>query len=303
MKEFLLGLVGYPLEHSFSPVLHQAALKALNIPGRYRLFPLPPTAEGERELESLLGRCRRGEIQGLNVTLPHKRTVLPHLDGLREGARAIGAVNTICRNAEGQLVGENTDAPGFWNDLKTFLCGLEHPGTVERTDKPLLACLIGAGGGARAVAYALLKRGWRLVIAVRTLPRTGDLIRHFRGLFPGAKLQVVSLGEQPPPGLSSVDLIVNATPVGMMPEVDESPWPENWDFPAQAAVYDLVYNPSHTKLLKQAAQAGLPGRSGGGMLVEQAALSFEYWTGHQAPRPVMRAALEEVLESRAGGEF
>jgi shikimate dehydrogenase len=283
---FALGLIGYPLGHSLSPQLHHAALAAMGLPGEYRLYPVEPLPQGQAVLAQLVGRLRSGELHGLNVTIPHKQAVLPLLDELSPAAQAIGAANTLfLRN--GRLLGENTDAPGFLADLQARL-GAYLP---KRGGRVLL---LGAGGSARAVAYALAGAGWQVQLAARRQAQAAGLAQSLAtaGL-PGA----LSAGELSQAGLAAslpVNLIVNATPLGMSPHPAASPWPAGLAFPAGAALYDLVYNPRETLLVRQAQAAGLAAASGLGMLVEQAALALEHWTGRAVERAAMYATLEPL---------
>ena len=170
---FQLGLIGYPLGHSLSPQIHKAALDSCGLEGDYSLFSIPP--DDHQGLGSLLDRVRHGEIQGLNVTIPHKQNVIPLLDELTPTAQTIGAVNTISMR-NGQLVGDNTDAPGFLADLRKFLTteNTEYTEKMKR-EKPLSsvvdkrALILGAGGSARAVVYALASDGWDATISARRL--------------------------------------------------------------------------------------------------------------------------------------
>ena len=217
----------------------------------------------------------------MNVTIPHKQIVIPLLDELTPTAQAIGAVNTLFMRA-GLLVGENTDAPGFLADLRRL-----------STAKPDKALVFGSGGGARAVIYALLQDGWNVTIAALLLDQAEAVVDAFRKVTGKESAWVVPnerAGVEK--GLDGAGLIVNASPVGMSPNVDQSPWPEKLAFPPGAAVYDLVYNPRETLFVRQARQAGLCAATGLGMLVEQAALSFECWTGCMPPREVMFASVE-----------
>ncbi|PJB66449.1 MAG: shikimate dehydrogenase, partial [Anaerolineae bacterium CG_4_9_14_3_um_filter_57_17] len=158
-SSFHLGLIGYPLGHSLSPKIHAAALKACGLRGDYSLFPIHP--DDKQGLKDLLNRVRSGEITGLNVTIPHKQNVIPLLDELTPTAQAIGAVNTIYRHGE-KLIGENTDAAGFLSDLKKNI-GNWKLGIGK------LALVLGAGGAARAVIYALLHDGWQVTLAARRI--------------------------------------------------------------------------------------------------------------------------------------
>jgi shikimate dehydrogenase len=278
-----LGLIGYPLGHSLSPRLHQAALASFGLEGEYRLYPVEP--QDHAGLTALVNRVRQGELDGLNVTIPHKQNVIPLVDELTPGARAIGAVNTLYRRGA-QLCGHNTDAPGFLADLKRFW--------QPAPDLPRRALVIGSGGGARAVVYALLQDGWDVTIAAVLLDQAAALVEAFRTLAAGRVLDVVpNTSESVRRVLEGTTLIVNASPVGMMPHDDESPWPAGLSFPPGAAVYDLVYNPRQTLFVRQARQAGLPATTGLGMLIEQAARAFECWTGRLPAREVMWKAVEE----------
>ncbi len=281
---YSLGIVGYPLAHSHSPVIHHAALRAAGLEGEYLRYPIPAGPEGLASLPTLLGRVRSGEVQGLNVTVPHKRAVLPHLDRLTPAAQAIGAVNTISMEGE-ELVGDNTDAPGFAADLDRFLTQAGISG--QR------ALVLGAGGSARAVVYALLMRGWRLAIAARRLEQALEIMASFQSAPGITETRITPLPLDPRElRFRPCSLLVNTTPVGMHPDVDRCPWPDGTPFPEGAAVYDLVYNPEETLLVRTARAAGHPADTGLGMLVEQAALAFERWTGHAAPRQAMRRAAE-----------
>ena len=164
-----LGLIGYPLRHSLSPEIHIAALKACGLEGDYSLFPVSP--DDKQGLKSLLNRVRTGEITGLNVTIPHKQNVIPLLYELTPNAQAIGAVNTIYLR-DNKLIGDNTDAPGFLTDLNKFL-------TTENTEKNISALVIGAGGSARAVVYALVNIGWNVTIAARRIEQGQELAGHY----------------------------------------------------------------------------------------------------------------------------
>jgi shikimate dehydrogenase len=279
---FKLGLIGYPLGHSLSPSLHAAALKAAGLDGEYLLYPVAP--EDAQGLAALAARLRSGELAGLNVTIPHKQNVIPLADSLSEGAASIGAVNTLFMN-NGALVGHNTDAPGFLKDLSRFL-GSSLPASKK-------AIVLGSGGGARAVIHALVHAGWDVTVAAVLMDQAEALVQAFGQGSSGGALRAVPTGrESLAPLLDATDLLVNASPVGMSPKVDESAWPDGLGFPPRAAVYDLVYNPRETRLVREARAAGLRATTGLGMLAEQAALSFECWTGVPASVKAMFAAVE-----------
>ena len=278
-----LGLIGYPLGHSLSPRIHETALKAGGLMGDYSLFPIHP--DDNQGLKDLLARVRNGEILGLNVTIPHKQNVIELLDDLTPTANAIGAVNTIYLQ-NNQLMGDNTDAPGFLSDLKNFLT------TETLRHRNRSALVLGAGGSARAIVHALLNDGWNVTLAARRMEQAQQLADSFANhQLPITVCSVSNLQ----PLLPNISLITNTTPVGMAPNIDQSPWPENLVFPPRAAVYDLVYNPRETKLVQDARRYGLQATTGLGMLIEQAGLAFEIWTGHSPSREVLFDALRQTV--------
>ena len=348
---YRLGLIGYPLGHSLSPVMHQAALGSLSLQGEYNLYPVAPDQAG-RELAALVDRLRRGELDGLNVTIPHKQALLPLVDGLTPAARAVGAANTLYWR-DGRVIGHNTDIEGFLAGLASVLDWRLPQGSGSDIRQALV---LGAGGSARAVVYALAQAGWRVTIAARRAeqaqalaaelkesiakkPVARDMNRGIdqrlslrtRALTSEATSEVASsrsllattsqinniaedvllrgpgsgsirpydsglldLGLE---GMGPVGLVVNTTPVGMYPAVGGSPWPEGLPFPQGAAVYDLVYNPPVTALVRAARAAGLAAETGLGMLAAQAALAFEFWTGQAPPRYAMQQAAERQLRA------
>jgi shikimate dehydrogenase len=271
-------LTGYPLDHSLSPSLHVAALQACALLGEYRLYPVPP--EDEMGLQALLERMRSETLHGLNVTIPHKRKVLPLLDEVSPMAQAIGAVNTIYFR-DGLLRGENTDAAGFLTDL-----GRVFPVTV-----PGVALVLGAGGSARAVVYALLQAGWQVCVAARRQEQAQALCQAI-----STRVEALALDTEILSRLAEerqVELLVNATPLGMGRQAGESPLAQGMRLPGMAFVYDLVYNPPETALLQAARNAGLACANGLGMLVEQARLAFKLWTGCEVEREVMNRAVTQ----------
>jgi shikimate dehydrogenase len=284
---YSFGLVGYPLEHSLSPQIHTATLHDLGMNGEYKLYLVPPLPAGLDGLVDLFTQVRHDDIQGLNVTIPHKESCLPYLDFLTPTSQAVGAVNTIFMH-DGKLTGDNTDVSGFWRDISRKMLS-------DRTEAPgweKTALILGAGGSARAVVYALITKGYEITIATRRLEQAEDLRSQFLVFEPN--LTIFSLDDLPDHE-SLWSLVINTTPVGMYPNVDESPWPVGMRFPEHALVYDLVYNPLHTTFVGQARAAGLEAVTGLGMLVEQAALSFEVWTGLDAPRTQMFNTISDIV--------
>lgn len=276
------GLTGWPVSHSLSPRLHNAALSAVGLDGEYCLYPIDPSEPDG--LLNLTNKIRSGELAGLNVTIPHKQNIIPMVDELTSTAKSIGAINTIyLRN--GRLIGDNTDAQGFMADL--------HKNASAVMSSSGKAMVFGAGGSARAVITGLLNSGWRVVIAARDIHQAQNLALYFSNQHPGKSVEAGFLDQRYlTPLMSSVNLLVNTTPIGMVPNTDNSPWPVDLAWPKKIFVYDLVYNPRRTKLVTEAMSLGLGAVGGLGMLVEQAALAFELWTGFEAPREVMYSAVE-----------
>lgn len=277
---FRVGLVGWPVEHSVSPAMHNAAFDALDLNWRYFPLPTPPN-----QVDVTLAKIREQGYRGANVTLPHKRAVMPYLDELTGAARAIGAVNTILADGA-RLVGHNTDGDGFLVALRE--ASLDPSGQS--------ALVLGAGGGARSVIYALAQAGCSVTVHNRTVERATSLVQDMQGacLQPDGSwlTQAASLQDL---DLDAYSLLVNTTSVGMWPNADASPWPETLAMPPNWTVYDLVYNPEDTCLLSRARAAGAAPVRGLGMLVHQGALAFELWTGQAAPVEVMYAAAREAL--------
>jgi len=276
----LVGLIGWPVEHSLSPAMNNAAFSALGLD--YCYVPLP-VAPG-RLKEAVEGLRALGFV-GANVTVPHKEAVMAYLDEVTSEARAIGAVNTIVVQ-NGRLTGYNTDWRGF-------LAALRDGGFAPEGKR---AVVLGAGGAARAAVYALGKAEAEIAILNRNLSRAEALVRDLSPLFPFISLVPLSLnGETLLEQAAAAHLLVNATSLGMWPEVEGSPWPESLAFPSHLTVFDLVYNPGKTKLIKQAEAAGARAISGLGMLVHQGAEAFRLWTGVDPPLATMYEVCEEAL--------
>jgi shikimate dehydrogenase len=277
VKHYRFSLTGYPLEHSRSPLIHQAAFKVTGLHGEYRLLPVAP----EENFASILNALRSGELHGLNITIPYKQVFAALADQLTPDAQACGAVNTIYLR-DGKIIGDNTDVGGFLTDLDNQF-GNEY--------KNHQAVILGAGGAARAVTTALLSRGWQVSIAARRPQQAEEIKQALSGVPVVAGLHPNDLQ----PLLNQAALLVNATPSGMFPEVAGNPLPQGVKLLTGMRVYDLVYNPPETQLLKQVRQSGLKATNGLGMLVEQAALAFELWTGKTVPREALHRELRDVL--------
>ena len=224
-----VGLIGWPVEHSRSPAMHNAAFAALGLAWRYILLPTPL-----EQLAAVIARIRSGELQGANVTIPHKKAVMPFLDEIDPAAQAVGAVNTIVRQGD-RLIGFNTDTIGFKRAL------LETG--IEVNDQP--CSVLGAGGSARAVVYVLRKLDAQIMVYARDVEKARAVHADYRPL--GALNQIDP----------ATKLIVNTTPVGLSPNVDASPWPADVPLPKHALIFDLLNNPARTKFMQQAEQVGL----------------------------------------------
>jgi len=275
-----VGLIGYPVSHSLSPQMQQAAFDALGIEARYVLWETQPGTLAQR-----IASLRSSGVLGANVTIPYKEDVVSLLDEYDAAAIKIGAVNTIV-NRDGRLVGYNTDAAGFIRALTDFTgCAFDCHGKK--------AVILGTGGAARAAAVALLENGvGELALLGRTHRRVDALVNHLRAMDSGNKrVSGASLGgAEANRFLSVADLLVNATPVGL--RMDDEVLLVDIDLlQAGAFVMDMVFNSSQTRLLGAAHARGCHVLNGLAMLLYQGALAFELWTGRAAPVEPMRAAL------------
>ena len=281
-----LGVIGYPLQQSISPAFQQGALNHLGLDARYHRWETPPDQLGRR-----IGELRSSELLGFNVTVPHKETIFPFLDEVAEEARSIGAVNVVVHR-DGRLIGHNTDAGGF-------LRALREDGGCD--PQGLHVLVLGAGGAARAVCFALLRAGASsLTIANRTVERARALVEAMGAHAAGTR--IIPLEEKPlasvRSGTPAVGLIVNCTTLGMRhgPTPDASPLDAGL-VPSGALVYDLIYNPPETPLLQAARHAGARGLGGLPMLVYQGAEAFRLWTGQEPPVEIMLQAARRALET------
>ena len=272
----LAGIFGYPLAHSLSPAFQQAAFNHYGLDARYLAWETPPDA-----LAAEVAKLRGGDFIGANVTIPHKQAVMALLDEVAPLAEAIGAVNTIVKRG-GRLVGYNTDAHGFMRALK-------EDAAFEPSGRRAL--LLGAGGAARAAAFALCQEGVAsLAIANRTLERAEALVAALRA--DGASVSAISADDAALHDAAlNADLIVNSTSVGMRHGGAEGQTPlAGGLIPHDAVALDMVYNPQHTPLLAAARSAGARAVGGMPMLIYQGAAAFEMWTGRVAPVEAMFAA-------------
>jgi len=269
----LVALIGKPLKRRHSQVMHDAAFDACGIDARYVLRELEPD-----EVEGVVAAARGDGWLGLGVTAPYKQVVAGLVDDVEADARTIGAVNNVVRTDDGHLVGINTDAPGF------------RAGVERAMGRPLAGTSVvvaGAGGAAHAVVHACVSAGARRVtIGNRSAEAAGELATRFG--VEGGPLDSPELEQ----ALESADLAVNATSVGM---IDPGITIDVARLPAHATVFDLVYVPAETPLLAAARALGLRAANGSEMLIQQAAIAFERWTGVGGMADVMRAAVAPLL--------
>lgn len=274
----LFALIGDPVERSLSPAMYNAAFRKLGLDYVYATLrvargSLPEAIKGVRALG----------IRGLNVTTPHKVDIVRLLDELDELASRVGAVNTV-KNEDGKLIGFNTDGRGATEALKEKVGKLGGQEVV----------LLGAGGAARAIAFSLAEAGVELTLANRTTLKAKKLAASIERKL-GFKVKQVELKQEVLKRvLEQADILINATSVGMYPDVDQTL--VKADVVHQGLlVNDIVYEPLTTRLLREAKDAGAQTMNGLGMLVHQGAASFELWTGKKAPIDVMKAAVRKEL--------
>jgi shikimate dehydrogenase len=262
----LLGLIGNPVEHSLSPVMHNQAFAAVGYKGIYLAFKIIDLASAIKGIKAL-------NFKGVSVTIPHKVNVIQYLDEVDDAAANIGAVNTIV-NQNGKLIGYNTDCRGALEALKT---------RTAIQDKSV--AVIGAGGAARAIGFGLASAGGRVTIVNRSRA-TGER------LAADLKAEFLPLSDWQP---HRYEILINTTPVGMYPETDATPVPKK-NLSKEMVVMDIVYNPLKTRLLKEAEAQRCRIISGISMFVFQAALQFELWTGAKAPVAIMQRSVLEALK-------
>ncbi|MEP7288711.1 MAG: shikimate dehydrogenase [Chloroflexota bacterium] len=277
----LVGVIGWPITHSLSPEMHNAAFSYMGLNWRY--VPLPVRSEHLRE--ALRGIASLG-FRGINVTVPHKVDVIPLVDTITEAVTVVGAINTIrVDRSTGRLEGMNTDMGGFLSDMAANRISFGK-------DRPVI--ILGAGGAARAAAAGLVRSGAHVILVNRTLAHAESIVYFMQSSWAQPNIEFA-----PVDALAEVSrnacLIVNTTPVGQWPNVTETPWTEGVPFPQDCTVYDMVYHPVKTRLLREAEAAGLRAVSGIGMLVYQGANAFEAWTGKKPPIDLMKMTCLQIL--------
>jgi shikimate dehydrogenase len=278
-KTRVCGVIGDPIEHTLSPIMHNAAFNALKLDYSFLAFKVKPA-----ELENAANGMRALNIRGLNVTMPHKSVILKFLDRVDLSAQIINSVNTVL-NKESKLFGVNTAGGGALKALRE--------NGVELKGRKVL--LLGAGGAARAIAYTMAKEADELAVLNRTLKPAQDLAKMLEKLA-NKKIFAGSLSpKEIQQNLQDSDILINATSIGMKPKTEESLVAPKL-LRSNLAVMDIVYNPIETKLAKEAQAAGAKVVSGVEMLIYQGAASFEIWTGKSAPVEVMRQAALNHLQ-------
>ncbi len=280
-KTKLYGIFGYPVEHTFSPGMHNAAFKELHMNASYVPFAVHP-AQLKNAVKAILplGLC------GLNITVPHKQNVVSFLDDLSEEAHLIGAVNTI-QIVKGKLVGHNTDGRGFIRSLRD---------DARYDPKGKTVFLIGSGGAARAVCFSLALSGVRKIFLYDVDHQKAETLARTIRKKTGVDAQTLSAGDVAL-AAKEAGCLINATPLGLK---KNDPLPLKRELiHKRHLVYDLVYNPSETKFLKAAKERGAKRLSGLGMLLYQGVIAFEIWTGVKAPVNVMKNALTRQIIERA----
>ncbi len=273
----MYGLLGWPVKHSFSPAMHNAAFKALGINAEYKLFPVAPD-----DIDTFLGSLDPQSVSGLNVTVPYKEKALAFVTLDQESLflKQIKAINTIV-NRDGRWLGFNTDIPGFSRHL-----------LQQRNPAGKNVAILGAGGACRAVAYVLAQcRARQISIFDIDRQKADAIVEMIKDIFSGFPIHSAAHLEEL--DIPHQDILINATPVGLKetdPLLVEPLWLHRDMF-----VYDLIYNPAQTRLLRAASENGCQVSNGLGMLLYQGMLSFQIWTGAAAPEEVFRTALESAL--------
>lgn len=279
-KTKLLCIIGHPISHTFSPLMHNSWIVDLKLPYVYVAFDISPN-----KLKQAVESFKSLDIKGINVTIPHKESIIPFLDKIEGVAKSILAINTI-KNTDGVLIGRNTDAEGAKKALIDAGCKV-----VGKT-----VLVLGAGGAAKAICFALAKDAERIIIVNRTEKRALDLAckvtRQTGTRIEGKKLENRVLEIE----TKKADILINTTPIGMSPNTTEVPISIEF-LHDELFVFDLIYNPMKTRLIKNAEEVGCKTLGGLDMLINQGALAFEWWTGISPDTNLIRPKLIKQLTS------
>jgi len=274
-------LIGYPIKHSLSPWIHGQFLQKANLQGTYDIYEISLDDCFTKQLSKL----KNENVDGFNVTVPYKETIIPHLDGLDSEAKRIGAVNTVV-NENGRWVGYNTDGKGYVRSLENTFPSLRN----EKTNKRIL--LLGAGGAARGIYDALVHDGYVTIDIANRTKEAAEQIARLKT--PAIKTTVKSLREAEDE-VGTYDVIIQTTSVGMRPHINDLVISLN-NLKRNTIVSDIVYQPIETKFLQEAKKHGGQIHHGHTMLLFQAQYAFELWTGEKVSTKGMNIALKNILE-------
>ena len=277
-KTKIFCVIGHPIEHSMSPIMWNPALQELGIDYVYLAFDVHP-----KNLEKAISGIRSLDIRGINVTLPHKETVIKYLDEIDSIASKIGAINTI-KNDEGTLKARNTDADGAKKSLIDAGCNISGKNIV----------FLGAGGVARSLAYIMAEKSNSIIltdlIEERAIAVANEIKEKMKVNIEGKISNKDTINES----LKKADILINATPIGMYPRVEDTPITKDM-LNADLFVFDVVYNPLETRLIREAAEIGCQTLGGLDMLVNQGILAFEWWTNQKPKKSLMKKKIVEFL--------
>ncbi|MFO7797338.1 MAG: shikimate dehydrogenase [Promethearchaeia archaeon] len=277
----VLGLIGHPVQHSMSPIMHNAVIQKLNLKYIYLAFDVDP-----KNLKKAMSGIRALNIKGINVTIPYKQEIMKFVDEIDPLAKKIGAINTI-KNVDGYLIARNTDTAGAKKSLKDAKCKFQGKNVL----------VLGAGGASRAICFALAEEANKIIISNRTEDKAISLAKEIKN-----KVNTDAEGYSNQKNIlekfiENVDILINTTPLGMYPKTNQIPLPEHLLI-EDLFVFDVIYNPLKTKLLKVAEKKGCNILGGLDMLVNQGALAFEWWTGKEADINLMKTKITKYLESK-----
>lgn len=278
-KAELVGVFGHPVAENPTIVMQEAAFQALGLNWRYLTIEVLP-----EDLEAAMQGLRAFNMRGINLTIPHKVEVLKYLDEISPAAQLMGAVNTVVRQGD-RLVGENTDGKGFMQSLRL-------DGGIDPSGKRIV--ILGAGGAARAIGVELALAGATQITVVNRSPGRGQALVNLLNEKTPVSASFVAWNHTFPLPQGS-DILVNATSIGLFPNVSEQPNIDYATIQPGMTVCDVIPNPPHTRFLSQARARGAQTLDGLGMLVYQGAIGFNLWTGLEAPLPAMRQALENAF--------
>jgi shikimate dehydrogenase len=274
-------IIGHPIEHSLSPLMHNALFQVLKLDYAYLAFDVHPN-----NLKAAFNGIRALNIEGANITIPHKQVSLKYMDELDPLVKEIGALNTV-KNENGKLIGRNTDVLGARKSLDDANFDLKRKNVI----------VLGAGGAARAICYAIKEEIAELIIMNRTYNKAKQLAMDLEKNS-GINIKLFELNDPSIVNLvQSADILINTTPIGMYPDVGRSPLPKQ-ALSEHLNVFDVIYNPLETQLLKDASDKGCKTLGGIDMLINQGALAFEWWTSKKPNIKWMKKKVVEFLEDK-----